>query len=129
MVIKMKLKVIKSRLLVYLLFVIIMSLFCGIYALLIYFGKVKSSETSINIVTFIIGIISFMILGLLSGMVAKKNGLIEGMLAALIILLIALLTNLIFKVPFVGKNFIKMATYVISSSVGGIIGVNLKKSS
>lgn len=125
----MKLKVIKSRLLVYLLFVIIMSLFCGIYALLIYFGKVKSSETSINIVTFIIGIISFMILGLLSGMVAKKNGLIEGMLAALIILLIALLTNLIFKVPFVGKNFIKMATYVISSSVGGIIGVNLKKSS
>lgn len=129
MVIKMKLKVIKSRLLVYLLFVIIMSLFCGIYALLIYFGKVKSSETSINIVTFIIGIISFMILGLLSGMVAKKNGLIEGMLAALIILLIALLTNLIFKVPFVGKNFIKMATYVISSSVGGIIGVNLKKPS
>lgn len=125
----MKLKVIKSRLLVYLLFVIIMSLFCGIYALLIYFGKVKSSETSINIATFIIGIISFMILGLLSGMVAKKNGLIEGMLAALIILLIALLTNLIFKVPFVGKNFIKMATYVISSSVGGIIGVNLKKSS
>lgn len=125
----MKLKVIKSRLLVYLLFVIIMSLFCGIYALLIYFGKVKSSETSINIVTFIIGIISFMILGLLSGMVAKKNGLIEGMLAALIILLIALLTNLIFKVPFVGKNFIKMATYVISSSVGGIIGVNLKKPS
>lgn len=125
----MKLKVIKSRLLVYLLFVIIMSFFCGIYALLIYFGKVKSSETSINIVTFIIGIISFMILGLLSGMVAKKNGLIEGMLAALIILLIALLTNLIFKVPFVGKNFIKMATYVISSSVGGIIGVNLKKSS
>lgn len=129
MVIKMKFKVIKSRLLVYLLFVIIMSLFCGIYALLIYFGKVKSSETSINIVTFIIGIISFMILGLLSGMVAKKNGLIEGMLAALIILLIALLTNLIFKVPFVGKNFIKMATYVISSSVGGIIGVNLKKPS
>lgn len=125
----MKFKVIKSRLLVYLLFVIIMSLFCGIYALLIYFGKVKSSETSINIVTFIIGIISFMILGLLSGMVAKKNGLIEGMLAALIILLIALLTNLIFKVPFVGKNFIKMATYVISSSVGGIIGVNLKKPS
>lgn len=123
----MKLNSIKSRLLAYLLFVIIMSLFSGIYALLIFYGKVKVSENSINIVTFIIGIISFMILGLLSGMVAKKNGLIEGMIAALIILLIALLSNLIFQVPFVGKNFIKMATYVVSSSIGGIIGVNLKR--
>lgn len=123
----MKLNSIKSRLLAYLLFVIIMGLFSGIYALLIFYGKVKVSENSINIVTFIIGIISFMILGLLSGMVAKKNGLIEGMIAALIILLIALLSNLIFQVPFVGKNFIKMATYVVSSSIGGIIGVNLKR--
>ena len=118
---------IKSKLFTYLLFIIIMSLFCGIYSLLIYYGKVNSDENTINIVTFIIGVISFMILGLLSGIVARKNGLIEGMLAALIILLIVLLLNLIFQVPFVGKNFIKMATYIISSSVGGIIGVNLRK--
>ena len=119
---------IKSRLLVYLLFIIIMSLFCGIYALLIYYGKVTSNENTINIVTFIIGIISFMILGLLSGIVAKKNGLVEGMLASLIIILIALLLNLVLKVPFVANNFIKMAAYITSSSVGGIIGVNLRKS-
>lgn len=122
----MKLSSIKSRMFVYLLFIIIMSLFCTIYSLLIYYGKVKTSEQSINIATFIIGIISFLLLGLLSGKVAQKNGLIEGMLAALVILLIALLSNLIFQVPFVGKNFVKMATYVISSSIGGIIGVNLK---
>jgi putative membrane protein (TIGR04086 family) len=105
-----------------------MSLFCGIYALLIYYGKVTSNENTINIVTFIIGIISFMILGLLSGIVAKKNGLAEGMLASLIIILIALLLNLVLKVPFVANNFIKMAAYITSSSVGGIIGVNLRKS-
>lgn len=123
----MNLSKIKSKLFVYLLFIFIMSLFCSIYSLLIYYGKVSSKETSINIYTFIIGIFSFLILGLLSGVVAKKNGLLEGMFASLVILLIILLLNLIFQVPFVGKNFIKMATYVISSSIGGIIGVNIRK--
>lgn len=124
----MLLKKIKSKILVYLTFVIIMTSFCGIYALLILYGKINTDQTQINIVTFTIGIISFFILGLLSGKTAKRNGLIEGILAALVILLLALLANLIFKVPFVSKTFIKMATYIISSSIGGIIGVNITKS-
>ena len=64
-------------------------------------------------------------MGLISGIKAKKNGLLEGLTAALIIILIALLTNLIIKQPFASKNLVKIATYLTSSGVGGIIGVNI----
>ena len=67
----------------------------------------------------------FFILGLLSGIVAKKNGLIEGLLAALIIIAIVLLINLIVKIQLKPMFFIKMGSFLLSSSAGGIIGVNI----
>lgn len=115
----------KTKLTVYLIFFIIVSLFATIYAILIYYNKLSSNTSSFNTYTFIIGIVLFMLLGLTSGIKAKKNGLIEGLTAALIIILFSLLINLIIKVPFESRNLVKIATYLTSSGAGGIIGVNL----
>ena len=116
---------IKTKLSTYLLFLIIVSLFAFIYAILIYYNKLSNTSSSFNTITFILGIILFLILGFISGLKAKKNGLLEGLTAALIIMLLTLLINLIVKQPFETRNLIKIATYLTSSGIGGIIGVNL----
>ena len=115
----------KNKLSVYLLFFIIVCLFAFIYALLIYYNKLSSTTKSFNTITFILGIILFLFLGLISGIKAKKNGLLEGLTAALIIILFSLLINLVIKQPFASRNLVKIASFLTSSGIGGIIGVNL----
>ena len=68
---------------IYLIFTIILTTISFIYALLLHNGILFTTEPGFNNVTFIIGLILFFILGLLSGIVAKKNGLIEGLLSSL----------------------------------------------
>ena len=111
--------------LVYLIFTIILTIISFIYALLLHKGILYTTNPWFNNVTFIIGIILFFILGLLSGIVAKKNGLIEGLLSALIIIGIVLLFNLIIKIEIKPMFFIKLGSYLLSSMAGGIIGVNI----
>jgi len=119
-------RVFKKVFLVYFFFLLILTIFTIIYALLIYFNKISSSIKSFNIVTFIIGILSFFLLGLMSANMAQKNGLLEGLISALYIILIVLIINLFVKVDFNWKTFIKTITYLLASSLGGIIGVNYK---
>lgn len=119
-------KKIKNKLISYIAFALIISLFSIIYSLLIYYGKLSSSGKSFNIWTFLIGIVSFYFLGLFSGNCAQKNGLIEGLTAALIIILLSLLANLIIKQPLVTRSFVKTASFLVSASLGGIMGVNFK---
>lgn len=119
-------KTFKKLFYIYLLFLVILSIFTITYALLIYYGKVNSDIKQFNIWTFIIGIISFFILGLISANIAQKNGLLEGLVSALIIVLIALIINLFVQVQFNFRTFIKCVTYLVSSSLGGVIGVNFK---
>lgn len=116
---------IKRKLFPYILFLIILSIFAIIYALLIFANKTSSQLRSFNTITFIIGVVLFFLLGILSGNTAQKNGLLEGLIAALIIILITLVINFFIKVPFVFKSFIKTITYLIAASFGGIIGVNI----
>lgn len=119
-------KTFKKLFYLYLLFLIILSLFTIVYSLLIYYGKVSSDMKQFNTWTFIIGIICFFILGLVSANLAQKNGLLEGLVSALVIVLLTLLINLIVQVPFSFRTFIKCVTYLVSSSLGGVIGVNFK---
>lgn len=67
----------------------------------------------------------FFILGLISGIVSKKNGLLEGFLSSIIIIAIALLINLIIKIELEPIYFIKIFSFLLSSMSGGIIGVNI----
>lgn len=117
---------IKKKISVYLLFLLILTIFIISYSLLVYYGKLSSDTKAFNNVTFIIGVISFFILGFLAGNVAQKNGLLEGLVAALIILTIVLISNFFVAVPFVFKSIIKCLSYMISASLGGIIGVNFQ---
>jgi len=116
----------KKAFYVYLFFLIILSIFSIIYALLIYFGKINSNMKNFNTSTFIIGIICFFLLGLISGNIAQKNGLLEGIVSALFIILITLIINLFVKVDFNFRTFVKVVTYLVSSSLGGVIGVNFR---
>lgn len=116
----------KKAFYVYLFFLIILSIFSIIYALLIYFGKINSNMKNFNTSTFIIGIICFFLLGLISGNIAQKNGLLEGLVSALFIILITLIINLFVKVDFNFRTFVKVVTYLVSSSLGGVIGVNFR---
>jgi|SRR5690554_6186839 len=119
-------KKIKQKLFVYLCFLFIISIFAGIYALLIYLGKTDSKITAFNTVTFILGIIAFFILGFLAGNTAQKNGLLEGLIAALFVILVTLIINFFVHVPFVARSFIKTASFLTSAALGGIIGVNFR---
>lgn len=118
---KSKLKV---KLFVYLCFFLILSIFAAIYALLIYLNKANSQAPSFNTFTFILGVAVFLILGILAGNTAQKNGLLEGLIAAAFIITIALIINFFIHVPFVARSFVKTASYLTASALGGIIGVN-----
>lgn len=109
---------------VYLIFTIILTVIAFIYAILLNNGILSTSSPAFTNITFVVGIILFFILGLISGIVAKKNGLIEGLFSSLLILSIALLVNLIIKIEIKPLFFVKIAAYLISSMAGGILGVN-----
>ncbi|MCK9537181.1 MAG: TIGR04086 family membrane protein [Bacilli bacterium] len=119
-------KKIKQKFFVYLCFLFIISIFSGIYALLIYLGKTDSKIGAFNTVTFIFGIIAFFILGFLAGNTAQKNGLLEGLVAALFVILVTLIINFFVHVPFIARSFVKTASFLSSSALGGIIGVNFR---
>jgi len=119
-------KFFKKAFFIYLIFLIILTLFTVIYALLIHTGKIDSDMKKFNTTTFILGLISFLILGLISGNIAQKNGLLEGLVSALIIILLTLIVNLFAKVEFDFRTFLKCVTYLASSSLGGVIGVNFR---
>lgn len=116
----------RRKLFSYIVFLLILSIFSSIYALLIYLNKASSKASSFNTITFIMGVLAFFILGFFTGNTAQKNGLLEGLIAALIIILITLIINCFVQVPFVARSFVKVVAYITSASLGGIIGVNFR---
>lgn len=117
---------IKRKLFVYVTFILILSIFASIYSLLIYLGKADSEISSFNTITFILGIIAFLILGMLAGNTAQKNGLLEGLIAAAIVILTTLIINFFVQIPFVTRSFVKTASFLTSAALGGILGVNFR---
>ena len=110
---------------IYLIFVIILTILSFIYAILLKKEILPSSYPSFKNITFVLGLIMFFILGLISGIVSKKNGLLEGFLSSIIIIAIALLINLIIRIELKPIYFIKIFSFLLSSMSGGIIGVNI----
>lgn len=116
----------KTTIKIYVTFLLILSVFTMVYALLIYYNKVNSSMKNFNTVTFILGLVSFFMLGFVAANIAQKNGLMEGLVAALVIILITLLVNLIVRVDFNFRTFVKTVTYLLASCLGGVLGVNFR---
>ena len=116
-----------KKLICYLIFIFIVCLSLGIYALLLYKNKASNNEKTLYIYSYIIGGVLFFILGLLKGLVIKNNGLLEGLLSGVFVMFIILLTNFIINKSFTYFNLIKIVAYLVLATVGGIIGVNLRK--
>lgn len=96
-----------------------------IYTFLLYNQKIDSSAASIYRTSFIIGTIIFFIYGILTGIIEKKHGFLSSFISSLIIITIIILVKVIAKNPLNIANFIKYGVYLLSSSIGGILGVNL----
>ena len=116
-----------KKLICYLIFIFIVCLSLGIYALLLYKNKASNNEKTLYIYSYIIGGVLFFILGLLKGLVIKNNGLLEGLLSGVFVMFIILLTNFIINKSFTYFNLIKIVAYLVLATVGGLIGVNLRK--
>ena len=90
------------------------------------FYLIKTHSNSNNIVELILGITAFILLGLLYANMIHKKGLIIGLLVGALHLL---LINFIYFLS-TGNFDIKplpFIIYIISSGLGGILGISFKK--
>lgn len=117
-------KFLKNKALSYFIFIIILAITIIIYTSLLYFGVISSNDNTVKIVSFVIGLTLFLILGLISGLKEKKSGWLAGFTSSLFLILIVIFINIISKNLTV-MSLIKYLAYVISSMLGGIIGVNI----
>lgn len=115
----------KKNLSILLIWLIISLIIIFISSIFIYFKVINVSDKSIYI--FICGILIFIILGFLNGNIKQNKGLLNGMLSALIVVLILFLIHLLgFEEKFSFDLFIKYVVFILSSGLGGIFGVNFK---
>ena len=117
----------KSTFKSFLIFSIILTIITFIYTILIYNNIINSEPNNIRIFSFITGIILFFIVGLISGKSKGNNGWLKGLITGtiiygLIIIIKSLQNNL--NDYFI---FIKIITNLLSSTLGGILGINFKR--
>lgn len=112
---------------IYFIFILLLIISSLIYGILIKKEMVKTDSSSISKYSFLIGISMFFILGFMGGNNKQKRGLITGFLYGFFVI------ALLFLVRFLGFDNLNKAIisksliYLLASSLGGIIGVNLKK--
>ena len=98
-----------------------------IYTTLIYLQILKIETSTLRIITYITGLILFLIYGFLSGFKEGKNGWLSGITSGLIIVITTIIFHIFSKNNFNFPYFIKILTYLLCSIIGGMIGVNIKK--
>lgn len=110
----------------YLFFLIITSISSIIYTSIIYFSNTKISSSTLNILSFFVSIIIFFILGIYISRIFKEKGLMNSFMVSLILILFILLFKIITK-SFNVSWVIKSISCLLTSSIGGIIGINFKR--
>lgn len=96
-----------------------------IYTLLAYFQKININNSSFTLSTYLIMLGYFLIVGLLTGLIEKRKGIINGLINGVIIILIGFLLAIITHASFSIMSFVKYASYLLICIIGSIIGVNL----
>ncbi|MEG0570727.1 MAG: TIGR04086 family membrane protein [Oscillospiraceae bacterium] len=80
-----------------------------------------------NIFVATSAVIGGFIAGIISGRLIRKNGIVYGLIAGTIITITILIINIVFfNLELSLISALKYSLIIISSSVGGILGVNLK---
>lgn len=95
-----------------------------IVTILHYFNLLN--ETVVNVIKLLTTIISIGIGGFIVGKACEKKGWLEGLKYAGIIIVIFALLTLIFKLGFTINTLIYYLIIVISSTIGSMIGINMK---
>ena len=120
-------KLIKNIFKSILFFYIITVIISLIYTFLLYNNIIPNNNSNIKLYSFIIGIILFMILGIISSTRANKKGWLVGLLNGMIVIIISIITkslqNIHIDILYLAKLFI----YLMSAILGGMIGINIKK--
>lgn len=119
-------KFLKNKALSYFIFIIILAITIIIYTSLLYFGVISSNDNSVKTVSMIMGLVLFLILGIISGIKEKKSGWLAGLTSSLFLILIIIFINIISKSLSI-MSLVKYLAYLISAMLGGIIGVNFVK--
>lgn len=118
---------IKSTLRSIFIFTIILIVFCLIYTLLLYNNILTFDNQNISIFSFIIGIVLFILLGLFSSIKSDSKGWLKGLISGItvysIVIIFKSLRNDLNDIMII----IKIITYLLSSTFGGIIGINMNK--
>lgn len=96
-----------------------------IFTILNYFNIINSQIMIIS--KIIIPLFSLALGGYIMGKDSEKNGWIEGLKLGLIIVLLIIIGNLIFSQKIILKDLIFYIILLISSVLGGMIGINRKK--
>ena len=87
-------KLLKSKAISILISLFIFAIFTFIYTILVYNGKIEAKANDIYRFSIIIGAISFFLIGLISGIVEKKYGIISNFITGLILLIIIIVIKL-----------------------------------
>lgn len=85
------------------------------------------SYKTVSILSFIFMILLFMINGFTIGKKSKKRGYLSGLTIGIINILLILILALIFKSVPELKSLIYFVTLTLSSTLGGMFGINFKK--
>lgn len=103
---------------------------CIIYILItvfIYaFYLIKTNNNSNNIIELILGVSAFLLLGLLYSNMIHKKGLITGLLVGSIHLILINFIHFLATGNF-NIKVLPFIIYIISSGIGGILGIFFKK--
>lgn len=92
-----------------------------IYALLLYFKKIPSSIEQIEISSFIMGLLFFLILGFCSGIICKEKHLLKGFISALFLIIIFVLLKLISHYQLSLREIIKYLAYLVITGMGSLL--------
>lgn len=103
----------------YLVFLCILVIICSLLNL------IGVNETITNLLLFLFNSIMFIILGIKTGKLAKKNGYLNGIKNGSILVLILFIINIFIK-NFSISTFLYYVILLLCSAFGGMIGINKK---
>ena len=84
------------------------------------------SYKSVSIISFIVTILLYMMIGFMEALVGNKKGYICGIIIGGINVLLFLLLSFILRVPIKINIILYLFILLISSTIGGMFGINYK---
>lgn len=118
-------KLLKSKAVSLLISLFIFSILIIVYTFLVFNGKIDSKSNVIYRFSVIIGGITFFIMGLISGIIEKKYGILSNFITGFILITIIIIIRLLSKNTLDGTDWLKYGIYLTTISLGGMLGVQL----